>query len=558
MEIINLFLKKGFLLEPDFKDILKDTHPIIAEELVEVISNVATQNKARIISAKDFLSNIYRINILLDSIKKEKPKEKKEAIENTIAYFSSLLPKRGEEEERKKEEEGKKDKEGKEIKKEDNKEESEEESEEESKKEDEKEIVKKIGKLSIIKSYSIPSRKISVEDFTNYFRNRFIAIKNILQERAGFDNLISINKITAEKQNVSIIGMITSKSVTRNKHILIEVEDLTGRIRVLAHSGKHELMQKAKELVLDEIVAFSCNGTNEMMFANDIVFPDIGIPAVKNCPEEECAAFISDIHVGSANFLEKEFLKFVSFLNLESGSAEQKAIAEKVKYLFIAGDTVDGIGVFPKQEELLEIKDIEMQYAKLTEMLKKIRDSITIILCPGQHDAVRLAEPQPPLGSYAPGLHSIKNLVLVSNPSIVEIGAAENFEGLKVLLYHGASFHSLIDDIEELRFKKASDSPTQVIKQILKKRHLAPSHSSVVYIPTKEGDPLAICEAPDIIATGEMHRAEVGYYNNILMIASSCWQSITPFEEKVGNHPDPCKVPILNLKTREVKIIDFS
>ena len=41
-------------------------------------------------------------------------------------------------------------------------------------------------------------------------------------------------------------------------------------------------------------------------------------------------------------------------------------------------------------------------------------------------------------------------------------------------------------------------------------------------------------------------------------ICNSCWQSITPFEEKVGNNPDPCKVPVLNLKTREIKIMDFS
>ena len=46
--------------------------------------------------------------------------------------------------------------------------------------------------------------------------------------------------------------------------------------------------------------------------------------------------------------------------------------------------------------------------------------------------------------------------------------------------------------------------------------------------------------------------------NNILLVASSCWQSITPFEEKVGNVPDPCKVPLFNLKSREVKIVDFS
>ena len=542
MEIIKLFLEKGFLLESNFKNILKDVDPLIAHELVDIILNIVAKNK-RVISVQDFFSNIHKINTLLNNIKKENQKEKNEVIEKTISYFFSLLHEKREKKER---EESKGD-EGKQEGKED-----------EDKKKRIEEKAKKIRNFSVIKSYFIPSRKISAEDFTNYFRNRFTIIKNILQERAGLDNLISINKITLDKQRVSVIGMIFSKRTTKNKHILLEVEDLTGRITVLVHSSKRELMQKAKELVLEDVDAFCCNGTSEILFANDIIFPDIGISAVKRCPLEECAAFISDIHVGSTHFLEEKFLKFISWLNLESGSDEQKAVAKKVKYLFIVGDTVDGVGVFPKQEDLLIIKDIGMQYSKLAEMLKKIRKDITIILCPGQHDAVRLAEPQPPLGIYASELYSIENLVLVSNPSMIKIGATESFDGLKVLLYHGASFHSLIDDIEELRIKRASDSPTQVVEYILKKRHLAPSHSSVVYIPTKEEDPLAICEVPDIIATGEMHRAEVGYYNNILMIASSCWQSITPFEEKVGNHPDPCKVPILNLKTREVKIIDFS
>jgi len=83
-------------------------------------------------------------------------------------------------------------------------------------------------------------------------------------------------------------------------------------------------------------------------------------------------------------------------------------------------------------------------------------------------------------------------------------------------------------------------------------------HGAMDYIPCENEDPLVIKQVPDIIATGDQHRAEVSKMNNILLIASSCWQSITPFEEKVGNVPDPCKVPLFNLKTREIKILDFS
>ena len=62
---------------------------------------------------------------------------------------------------------------------------------------------------------------------------------------------------------------------------------------------------------------------------------------------------------------------------------------------------------------------------------------------------------------------------------------------------------------------------------------------------------------PDILCTGEVHRLDIESYNGTIIITGSCWQARTPFEEKVGNEPDPCKVPIFNLKTGSLKIYDF-
>jgi len=82
-------------------------------------------------------------------------------------------------------------------------------------------------------------------------------------------------------------------------------------------------------------------------------------------------------------------------------------------------------------------------------------------------------------------------------------------------------------------------------------------HSSVTYLPGFEEDPLLIKEVPDLVCTGEVHRLDIENYNGIIIITGSCWQSQTPFEEKIGNIPDPGKVPVFNLKTREIKIFDF-
>jgi DNA polymerase II small subunit len=125
-------------------------------------------------------------------------------------------------------------------------------------------------------------------------------------------------------------------------------------------------------------------------------------------------------------------------------------------------------------------------------------------------------------------------------------------------MYHGASMHSFINEVDSLRTTRANDTPSKVVKYLLKFRHLSPIHGSVTYIPNADRDDLVIGQVPDIIATADLHRPDIDKYNNVLIVCSSCWQSITPFEEKVGNHPDPCKVPVLNLKTGQIKIMDFS
>ena len=105
---------------------------------------------------------------------------------------------------------------------------------------------------------------------------------------------------------------------------------------------------------------------------------------------------------------------------------------------------------------------------------------------------------------------------------------------------------------------KAHACPAKAVRHMLKRRHLAPSHSDVIYIPNAEKDGLVILEVPDVLCTGEVHKLDVDNYNGVLIVTGSCWQSQTLFEEKVGNLPDPCKVALLNLKTRELKILDFS
>lgn len=417
---------------------------------------------------------------------------------------------------------------------------------------------------------TVPDKKIEVKDFTAHFRARFQQLQKILMERQDLmKNLVSINKISSDRANLSIIGIVTEKKVTKNKNLMITFEDLTGQIKALAKFDREDVYEKADELQLDDVVGIKASGNKDLLFIYDIFYPDSFIEQKAKFDEDISIAFISDLHCGSDRHLGKSLNHFLDWINTDDPNAK------KIKFLFIVGDNVDGIGIFPGQEAVLKLKSMEEQYALLASYLRRIPKHITMFMIPGQHDATRVAEPQPPPSiKYAEELYKIENLVLLPNPCFVKLLEDEKKDGsvfvnslgeksqreFKVLMYHGASVHTFINEIKELRLMKAHKCPAKAVKHMLKRRHLAPMHGvspSIVYVPNAEYDPMVISEVPDVLCTGEVHRLDIETYNGTLIITGSCWQAQTPFEEKVGNVPDPAKVPVLNLKSRELKIFDF-
>jgi DNA polymerase II small subunit len=412
-------------------------------------------------------------------------------------------------------------------------------------------------KVSILEEHNTKAKKIHVEDFIQYFRGRYQFFKSILQDR-HLEGLTSIGKIVGNRREISIIGIVYSKRHTKNKNLLIELEDPTGKIAVVFNKDKEELFEKAESIVLDEVIAIKGSGNPEIIFANDVVFPDSGLGELKRAQEDEYAVFTADLHLGSDKFLEPNFIKFISWLNGDVGDETQKELSKKIKYLFIVGDLVDSIGVYPGQEKELKIKDVYEQYRHFAELIEKIRKDITIIICPGNHDAVRLLEPQPKFNpEMASDLYKLENVIITTNPSLVNIGKTEIFQGFGVLMYHGFSLDTFMDEVDSLRKANAKLNPELVNKFLLKKRHLGPTHACTLILPEVD-DFLTIRTIPDILVTGHIHRSGILNYNGIVSISCSCWQSKTDYQEKLGHEPDPCKVCLFNLKTRKINVIDFS
>ncbi|MCH7567836.1 MAG: metallophosphoesterase [Nanoarchaeota archaeon] len=507
-EILDLVKERGLLLEKDIFDLLNNfNNTALAKNFLESLEKVSGQ---KIITSTLLTKNFEYVQNIVNDL----PGETKSSVEKIFVKMGLSL----------------------EIKK-------------ESEIKNHEHVISK-QRYQIFYAESNDGKKIEVKDFVNHFRSRYQQLQKILVQREGLQNLTSINKIAGNRQRITIIGIVVEKRVTKNKNLIIKFEDLTGEINTLAKAGT-ECFAKAAELQLDDVVAVKASGNNDLLFIYDIVYPDAILLEKTKFKEDICIAFLSDVHAGSNKHLGKEFERFVQWLNSDN------ELAKKIKYLFFVGDNVDGIGVFPGQERTLDIINLKDQYDLLGSYLEKIPERITMFMCPGQHDSVRVAEPQPIIDNhYGAALHKIPNLVLVSNPAMVKF--IEDDKEFKVLMYHGASIHSFINEIEELRLMKAHSCPAKVVRHMLKRRHLAPSHSSVVYVPGAEFDPLVISEVPNVMCTGEVHRTDIENYNGVLIITGSCWQSRTDFEEKIGNIPDPCKVPILNLKTSELKILDFS
>ena len=222
--------------------------------------------------------------------------------------------------------------------------------------------------------------------------------------------------------------MVVEVKTTTNGHRIAEIEDTTGNISVLFRKDR-PIFADAERLIPDEVIGVKGKLSNDgrLFFAELMFRPDIRIdnkPFMSETPGK--AVFISDVHVGSNTFLTDCWNHFIDWLSESDAS-----------YLLIAGDLVDGIGVFPGQEQELTIKNIYEQYDAFGEMISAIPRRIKIIMAPGNHDVVRGAEPQPVIPAQFTKKFP-ENCMLVENPALV------NLQGVRVLMYHGRSIDDMI------------------------------------------------------------------------------------------------------------------
>lgn len=408
-----------------------------------------------------------------------------------------------------------------------------------------KEINSTFKELKELNITNQSSSEGTVQDFTNLFRDKFDFLEKTLRTRQGFNpkQIGKINEVTTGRE-FDFIGMVREKWVTKNGNIAFRLEDKEHDCIALAIKSRPSIVQLAGRILLDDVVGVKASkGNDNILFINDFLVPDIPQRQPKLAEEQIALALTSDMHIGSKLFLEKQFQKFLGWINGKVDSEKERELVSRIKYLVMAGDNVDGIGIYPNQISELIIKNIFEQYSAFEKLVQQIPEYIEIIIIPGQHDAVRWADPQPAIPKeFLPNLSQMKNVHLLSSPGWFEI------EGLKCLLYHGAALHDLY---ESLSFLDAS-KPQIAMVEVLKRRTLmAPYGLKQPYVPEKK-DFLLLREIPDFYFGGDMHHTGYENYRGTTVMNSSTWQSQTDYQIKQGHIPTPGIVPVVDLKDRQV------
>ncbi len=378
----------------------------------------------------------------------------------------------------------------------------------------------------------------TVDDFAKYFRSRYESIKKLLRNRREMFGVSSINMVKQIDSEIKIMGIVKKISVTKKGHKLIEIEDETGEMTGLVPNNSPLI---SETVLNDEVIGVvgRLSSKTGMMNIKSIVRPEIMMRKNNNRAEIPLsAAFVSDLHVGNKTFLSEAWEKLMKWLSSDEAS--------NIKYIVIPGDAVDGIGVYPNQEDELLISDIFTQYEKLAELLSEIPEHIQIIISPGNHDAVRQAEPQPCFPENIRKLFS-DNVLFVGNPCYLTLN------GVEILLYHGRSMDDFVTNVQSLTY----NTPIAIMKEMLKRRHLAPIYGGRTPIAPEQKDYLVIDRVPDIFVTGHVHSAGVGVYRNVTLINASAWQSQTNYQKEHNFVPDPGKIMITNLQTLKTRIMKF-
>ena len=393
--------------------------------------------------------------------------------------------------------------------------------------------------------FSGPSKaETPISGYTRLFTSRYRQLSPVLRSRPGLENVRSIRDLRPADVVQSVVGLVREvRTTSRHHHTLVTLDDETGSAEVLV---PRDSPAARVTFLSDEVVGLKLRwsgGRDRLPAAIAVERPDV--PASRRNGRSERprrALLLSDLHVGSKTFLAGDWAALVEFLGERGPSPE---LARSVDTVVIAGDLVDGIGVYPRQERDVAIPDVVEQYAELGRRLAELPRRLTVVAVPGNHDAVSPAEPQPALPT-ALARPLGENVRLLANPSTFSLG------GTLVAAYHGRGFDDLIPSIPGASYAR----PMEVMRRMLQMRHLAPIYGQRTPLAPADRDGLVIDPVPDILVTGHLHTYGVDRYRDVLMVNASAWQGETDYQRMRNIVPHPSQATVVDLQNLGYATVD--
>jgi len=387
-----------------------------------------------------------------------------------------------------------------------------------------------------------------VEGFLQYFQSRFDRLEAILKRRVDVKDAIPIKQALKlpVKTKLKTIGIVAEKR-TRGSKLFIELEDRRSSISVMA--SDEEVMRHGLELQEDQVIAVDAvKYTDDLLIANDWIWPDVPANTPRRSPEPLYAALLADVHIGSKYFRGDLFDRFIDWMNLELGPPQSRDAAARVKYVVIAGDLVDGVGIYPEQLGELTISDIREQYRAAAELLKRLPDYVEIVVTPGNHDATRHSMPQPPIPKeYAKELHEDPRVRMLPSPCRLSLNSVE------LLVEHGKGMDDILSSTPGYEFHH----PIKAMELLFRCRHLAPRYGQSTPIAPERTDRLVISNIPDAMLMGHIHINETKRYKGVTLVSAGSWQDQTPFQKRMQIEPTTGVATILDLQTHQTLDLDF-
>jgi DNA polymerase II small subunit len=381
--------------------------------------------------------------------------------------------------------------------------------------------------------------------FKRLFQDRYSHLLEIARQRPDSKNVVSIESgREIRERSYKIAGLLSSRNSRKGGGVEVTLDDPTGSAKL--YCGE-EVAGAALSLPLDSlVVAEVVLGKGGQLYAKGLLLPDIPTRKALGSSRTVYAVMLSDLHIGSKTFLAEDFGRFLAWLNGRFGDVD---IVERIRYVIIAGDVVDGVGVYPGQEHQLSERNLRRQYEVAGGLLAQVPKHIKLIVLPGNHDPVRQALPQPAVPVDVAGpLYALENAIHLGGPANIKL------DGVSFLIYHGRSLDDVIATVPDLTY----DRPVEAMEVLLKARHLAPTYGKRTALSPEVRDMLVIDPVPDVFHAGHVHTLDVGSYRGTLVVNSGTFQGQTPFQANMGIDPISSIVPILNLSTLEVTKRNFT